>query len=638
MKKLIFVFLLVSVVFLAIPMEASALVLVPCGRVEHRSGPDEHCELKHLIFLFSRVINYLISVAALVAMYEVLSGGFGLITSVGNAEKIEKSKKRLSNGIVGFGMIVLAFVFINLLLNGLLGTPGTIRKWWDPRCAYDLTWRNSSCTLSDGSYQTPVVYNTPSEYLTPGYPTPNERRAEAPTAAPSGGTFAAPVDVTLTSATAGAEIRYTTDGSDPTSSSTLYTGSFKVSKSGAVKARAFKNGLTESLVTTATFTISAAGGGGNPPANLRLSPVTGFAGTKDAMTAAGVVTYKDNELTIVFTGQNLEGATLISGAKDISGGAGIVVRSVRVTDTAADDRVEADVTVKPTAKDGLASFTLTNIYNKSGTSNFTIQITGTQWLARQLPASKHVKFFGDWPETAPNKRMEELANDINAGLAATSGQAYKRLDIWANIYEQDFWKSVEKRICGVGRPVNGCASSGDNIIYNKENLTITGTIVHESAHKLHYWNSGNYRGVADAPKTASQFSSRWQAATGDLKTCAYLPLRDRVTWKDGSVYGSHCGFASPYGANDIFEDVAEMTKYAVIFREDLASSDEFKSDIRYKRKLNLLKEFEFIKTSPLGFFWIPDRAGNDGRGLPGLTKPPEFAILSGSTMNTRRDL
>lgn len=110
MKKLIFVFLLVSVVFLAIPMEASALVLVPCGRVEHRSGPDEHCELKHLIFLFSRVINYLISVAALVAMYEVLSGGFGLITSVGNAEKIEKSKKRLSNGIVGFGKIGRAHV------------------------------------------------------------------------------------------------------------------------------------------------------------------------------------------------------------------------------------------------------------------------------------------------------------------------------------------------------------------------------------------------------------------------------------------------------------------------------------------------------------------------------------------------
>jgi hypothetical protein len=48
---------------------------------------------------------------------------------------------------------------------------------------------------------------------------------EAPVFDPPAGTYLAPVDVTITSATAGAAIRYTTDGTDPTpTTGTLYSG------------------------------------------------------------------------------------------------------------------------------------------------------------------------------------------------------------------------------------------------------------------------------------------------------------------------------------------------------------------------------------------------------------------------------
>ncbi|MBP5663736.1 MAG: chitobiase/beta-hexosaminidase C-terminal domain-containing protein [Bacteroidales bacterium] len=52
---------------------------------------------------------------------------------------------------------------------------------------------------------------------------------------------------------AGADIRYTTDGSTPTAESTLYSEAFTLSDTTTVKAIAVKNG-TSSSVTTQTFT------------------------------------------------------------------------------------------------------------------------------------------------------------------------------------------------------------------------------------------------------------------------------------------------------------------------------------------------------------------------------------------------
>jgi len=67
-----------------------------------------------------------------------------------------------------------------------------------------------------------------------------------------------PVTVSINCSTSGATIRYTTTGSEPTSSSTVYVGSFTLSSSATVKARAFKSGMADSQVTTASYTISVA--------------------------------------------------------------------------------------------------------------------------------------------------------------------------------------------------------------------------------------------------------------------------------------------------------------------------------------------------------------------------------------------
>ena len=58
-------------------------------------------------------------------------------------------------------------------------------------------------------------------------------------------------------ATGRAENRFTTDGSDPTAASALYSGAFNVTSSATLKARAFKSGMNSSAVTSTTFTIAA---------------------------------------------------------------------------------------------------------------------------------------------------------------------------------------------------------------------------------------------------------------------------------------------------------------------------------------------------------------------------------------------
>ena len=72
--------------------------------------------------------------------------------------------------------------------------------------------------------------------------------------------FAESTEVTLTGLD-GAEIRYTTDGSDPTAQSTLYSQAFTLTEAGTVKAIAIKNGVS-SEIASRVFTKTSGGGGG----------------------------------------------------------------------------------------------------------------------------------------------------------------------------------------------------------------------------------------------------------------------------------------------------------------------------------------------------------------------------------------
>jgi len=78
----------------------------------------------------------------------------------------------------------------------------------------------------------------------------------APAASPAPGTYNTAQTVTLRSPTEGASIYYTTNGSDPTAESTLYTAPITVSQTTTIKAFTVKPGFSDSAIATFIYTIS----------------------------------------------------------------------------------------------------------------------------------------------------------------------------------------------------------------------------------------------------------------------------------------------------------------------------------------------------------------------------------------------
>jgi hypothetical protein len=101
---------------------------------------------------------------------------------------------------------------------------------------------------------------------------------------PGGGTYTSAQNVTITSATSGASIRYTLDGSTPTSTTgTVYSSPVAISTTKTLKAIAYKSGMSDSPVTSATYTISSAST--NLALNQTASASTTWSATYDAAKA-----------------------------------------------------------------------------------------------------------------------------------------------------------------------------------------------------------------------------------------------------------------------------------------------------------------------------------------------------------------
>ncbi len=100
-----------------------------------------------------------------------------------------------------------------------------------------------------------------------------------PSFSPESCLFYPSTNVTIACAESGAVIRYTVDGSDPSQTSTLYTGPIFVDDTVTIKARAFKDGKNPSAVVGSTYTYDAAAGA--PKGDYFADPIkiSGASGT-----------------------------------------------------------------------------------------------------------------------------------------------------------------------------------------------------------------------------------------------------------------------------------------------------------------------------------------------------------------------
>lgn len=108
-----------------------------------------------------------------------------------------------------------------------------------------LTWASASKAFNVRSISITYSSAAPTKVATPSFSV-------------AAGTYNESKSVTLSCTTAGATIRYTLDGSAPTSTSTAYSSAISVAESKTIKAKAFKSGMTDSDMATATYTIKCA--------------------------------------------------------------------------------------------------------------------------------------------------------------------------------------------------------------------------------------------------------------------------------------------------------------------------------------------------------------------------------------------
>ncbi|MFH0907736.1 MAG: FG-GAP-like repeat-containing protein [bacterium] len=157
--------------------------------------------------------------------------------------------------------------------------------------------------------------NDPSSIATATFTGP---QAKTPVFTPSGGTFAETVTVTIACATTGVTIRYTTDGSVPDESDSIYSGALSITSTTTLRARAFRSGLAPSDVADATFTKFYLGAIAHWRLDERFGSLAydssdgGHTGTVSG--AAWVGGYRDNALS--FDGNN---DAVDAGAFDVTG-------------------------------------------------------------------------------------------------------------------------------------------------------------------------------------------------------------------------------------------------------------------------------------------------------------------------------
>ena len=90
------------------------------------------------------------------------------------------------------------------------------------------------------------------------YSAGGQQSVATPTFSPAAGTYYEAQNVTIACATDGATIHYTLDGTDPTTSSAVYSSPIAISQTTTVKAMAVKAGMSNSGIATATYTIEEA--------------------------------------------------------------------------------------------------------------------------------------------------------------------------------------------------------------------------------------------------------------------------------------------------------------------------------------------------------------------------------------------
>ncbi|HYC79938.1 MAG TPA: hypothetical protein VEC17_02835 [Candidatus Binatia bacterium] len=118
MKSKIKKIILVAVVMLMAAQPVFADIVF-CGKnTDNPSTPGNEtdpCQIKDLFVLAYVIVNYLISMAALVALIFIVWGGLQMLLARGDATRFGQAKQTIWNAILGFVLVMLSYLIVDYI-------------------------------------------------------------------------------------------------------------------------------------------------------------------------------------------------------------------------------------------------------------------------------------------------------------------------------------------------------------------------------------------------------------------------------------------------------------------------------------------------------------------------------------------
>jgi len=222
--------------------------------------------------------------------------------------------------------------------------------------------------------------------------------AATPTFSPVAGTYTAAQTVSISDATSGATIYYTTNGSTPSTSSTVYSGAITVSVTETLEAIATATGYSTSAAATGAYTI-----------NIPTNPVPAISGISPAFTNAGGTMFA---LTV-------NGSGFIASSTAYWGASALTTSYVSAT------QLTAQVPAADIASAGTVAITVQNPAPGGGTSNvwqFEVNSVSSGSTAPTITSTTETVAAGStasYPVTVPSAVTSVSVTCLNLPVGAS---------------------------------------------------------------------------------------------------------------------------------------------------------------------------------------------------------------------------
>lgn len=236
-----------------------------------------------------------------------------------------------------------------------------------------------------------------------------------PTFSVTAGTYNEAKSVELSCGTDGATIYYTTNGDTPTSSSTEYTGAIAVNVTTTIKAIAIKDGLEDSGIASATYTLKCATPTITVPDGLFVSSKT--------------VTITSSEgASIYYTTDGSTTPTNSSTAYDSSNKPSIsattTVKAIATKSGWSDSDVATETFTKETVLDGISAL---NTKTNTSAQSFYVNLTDAQITFVGTQSNKTIGYIEDATAGAYIYNLSITKNKVYNGVFQITYQKYSNM-------------------------------------------------------------------------------------------------------------------------------------------------------------------------------------------------------------------